>query len=188
MDRPFHDVILRTRHSLWLNEAACAADAAKLAARVDRAGALITLHGTLGAGKTTFTRALLRALGVQGRIKSPTYALVETYSSAQCHIAHMDLYRLQHPNEFESAGLRDALGADQLTLVEWPERAGASFPRADLAVYITVLDEAHDASALTSSAHRPALPDDDAEGLAWPRDVLWQARSPRGMALLEALA
>lgn len=175
-DRPFHDVILRTHRSQWVDEAACAADAARLARCADLSGALIALHGQLGAGKTTFARALLKALGVQGRIKSPTYALVETYETPARPIAHMDLYRLLDPQAFEGAGLRDSLGGEQLTLVEWPERAGTALPIPDLAVHMTVVD----APTVPSDSQNPLL--------SAPRDVVWQARSDRGLALLEALA
>lgn len=105
-------------------------------------GLLLTLRGDLGAGKTTLVRAILRALGVRGRIKSPSYALVEPYAIEQNRLElkrnqqknayHVDLYRFSDPDEWDDAGLRELLDGDSLCLVEWPEHAPALLPRADL--------------------------------------------------------
>lgn len=107
---------------------------------------LVTLSGDLGAGKTTFVRAFLRALGVQGRIKSPTFALVEGYSvdssglefnrSLRTDVYHIDLYRFSDPDEWEDAGLRDIVAGPGICLVEWPERAAALLPAADLTLQL----------------------------------------------------
>ena len=92
----------------------------------------VHLNGDLGAGKSTLARALLRSLGVTGKIKSPTYALLEPYDSAHGLLLHVDLYRLTEPAELEYLGL-DSLFADaKLMLIEWPEKAGALLPAADL--------------------------------------------------------
>lgn len=117
------------------NEAAMLALGATLATRFPHGG-LITLHGDLGAGKTTLVRGLLRALGYNGIVKSPTYTLVEPYSLATLHVYHFDLYRLSDPEELEYLGIRDYLRPNALCLVEWPERAGGSLPKADLQVVI----------------------------------------------------
>jgi tRNA threonylcarbamoyladenosine biosynthesis protein TsaE len=95
-------------------------------------GAVLYLQGDLGAGKTTCARSLLRALGVVGPIRSPTYTLVENYELASLTCIHVDLYRLQTRAEIEELGLRDLVGPGCLLLVEWPERGGAALPPADL--------------------------------------------------------
>ena len=141
-----HPPILGTRQLDWPDEAACAVTAAALATRIggDRAlrDAFIELEGPLGAGKTTFVRHLLHALGVEGRIKSPTYAVVETYELDHVAISHFDFYRFDDPQEWEDAGLRDLFGAPGLKLVEWAEKAEPLLPVPDLRVTITPQDEA----------------------------------------------
>jgi len=103
------------------------------AARAPR-GAVIHLSGELGSGKTALARALLRALGVQGLIRSPTFTLVETYALAGTVALHVDLYRVAGAAAVEELGLRDWVGAETLMLIEWPERGGAAVPRADLRI------------------------------------------------------
>jgi tRNA threonylcarbamoyladenosine biosynthesis protein TsaE len=134
---------LPTRLLAWPDEAATLTFAANLAALPALRNALIELHGDLGAGKTTLVRHLLRALGVQGRIKSPSYAVVEPYavalpSGAELSIWHFDLYRFANPREFEEAGFRDLLAAPGLKLIEWPEKAQGALPLPDLALHILV--------------------------------------------------
>ncbi|MBZ0088010.1 MAG: tRNA (adenosine(37)-N6)-threonylcarbamoyltransferase complex ATPase subunit type 1 TsaE [Thermomonas sp.] len=104
------------------------------------ARAVVYLHGDLGAGKSTLARALLRALGVTGAIRSPTYTLVEPYALASGELAlHLDLYRIGHPGELEFLGL-DPQEA-RLWLVEWPERGQGALPPADLDVELAVEGE-----------------------------------------------
>jgi tRNA threonylcarbamoyladenosine biosynthesis protein TsaE len=95
-------------------------------------GAVVYLRGELGAGKTTCVRSLLRALGVVGLVRSPTYTLVETYVVPNLTCVHVDLYRLQSLTEVDELGLRDVVGPGCLLLVEWPERGGGHLTPADL--------------------------------------------------------
>jgi tRNA threonylcarbamoyladenosine biosynthesis protein TsaE len=108
---------------------------ARLARAIERTtGALVIyLSGDLGAGKTTFVRGCLRALGERGTIRSPTFTLLETYSLASRRVTHMDLFRLAAP-DIESLGLRDLLTGDHVLFVEWPERAAGELPAPDLRV------------------------------------------------------
>ena len=137
---PGHPPILGTRALHWPDEAACAAFAQSTARALQATPALqdafIALHGPLGAGKTTFVRHLLRALGVRGRIKSPTYALLEGYEEDGLTISHLDFYRFEDPREWIDAGLRDIFAAPGLKLAEWPENAAAVLPVADLSLFI----------------------------------------------------
>jgi tRNA threonylcarbamoyladenosine biosynthesis protein TsaE len=140
--------ILGTRLAHWPDEVACAASAAALARHPALADAFVELLGPLGAGKTTFVRHLLAALGVEGRVKSPTYTLMEPYRSDAAHgafpIAHFDFYRFDEPQEWEDAGFRDVFAEPGLKLVEWPEKAAGLLPRADLRLHIA--PHAHDAA------------------------------------------
>jgi tRNA threonylcarbamoyladenosine biosynthesis protein TsaE len=111
-------------------------------ARVLKPGLTIYLHGELGAGKTSLTRALLHATGYQGRVKSPTYTLLEPYviqlAGQAIELMHFDLYRMNHPDEFIEAGFREFFSADRICVAEWPERADNLLPNADLDIYISV--------------------------------------------------
>lgn len=125
----------------WQDEAATAAFAAQLAALPEVRNAYITLHGDLGAGKTTLVRHLLRSFGVQGRIKSPTYAVVEPHEVPGLAVWHFDFYRFENPREWEDAGFREIFASTGLKLAEWPEKAAALTPPADLAIHIEAIDE-----------------------------------------------
>lgn len=149
---------------LWRSEDDTAAFAQRLAALPALRSAFIALHGDLGAGKTTFVRHLLRALGVAGRIKSPTYAVVEPHEAADgLAVYHFDFYRFDDPREWEDAGFRDLFAGPGLKLAEWPEKAEGVLPTADLDLRI----------------------ESDAEGL---RTVHLIAGSAAGQTLLEAIA
>lgn len=127
-----HEPIVETR--LLRDETATQALAAALAENPALRNACIELHGNLGAGKTTFVRHLLQALGVQGRIKSPTYAVVEPHEAPGLAIWHFDFYRFNDPREWEDAGFRDLFASPGLKLCEWPEKAQGLLPAPDLAL------------------------------------------------------
>ena len=103
-----------------------------LVARGLQPGLNIYLSGELGAGKTTFVRGLLRELGFEGRVKSPTYALVELYVISRLNLYHFDFYRFRDPEEWHEAGFRDLFSPSNICLVEWPEKARDLLPIADL--------------------------------------------------------
>jgi len=112
--------------------------------------AFIELHGDLGAGKTTLVRNLLRALGVQGRVKSPTYAVVEPHEVPGLAIWHFDFYRFTDPREWEDAGFRDVFASPGLKLAEWPQNAAPVLPLADLVIRLDVLADDARAAVLTA--------------------------------------
>lgn len=151
VDGECHAPILGSRTLHWPTEAACAATAQHLATLPALRDATIELTGQLGAGKTTFVRHLLHALGVSGRVKSPTYAVVETYALPGLAIAHFDFYRFNDAREWHDAGLRDLYASPGVKLAEWPEKARAQLPTPDLAITIRALDE--HARELTLSAY-----------------------------------
>lgn len=103
-------------------------------------GGRIHLKGDLGAGKTSFARALLRACGVAGRIKSPSYALLESYKLFNLYCYHLDFYRLSDPREWLDAGFREILQKEAIILIEWPEQAGATLPPPDLEIHLVYAD------------------------------------------------
>jgi tRNA threonylcarbamoyladenosine biosynthesis protein TsaE len=104
---------------------------------------VVTLSGDLGAGKSTFARGALRALGARGTIKSPSYTLLESYELPGAQVIHLDLYRLRDPEELENLGLADYYRPGHLWLVEWPERGGGRLPRADLGFVFSILESGH---------------------------------------------
>lgn len=160
----------------WPDEAGTAHFAQRLAASPAIANATLTLAGDLGAGKTTFVRHLLRALGVQGRIKSPTYAVVEPHRAeagphGPLNAWHFDFYRFGDPREWEDAGFRELFASTGLKLVEWPERAAGLMDAVDAALTIGP-EEA---------------PDNEGDFTDGPRQVTLEAFTDTGRRLLAAL-
>ncbi len=150
---------------VWADEADCAKSAQALARHEALRNAFVELRGPLGAGKTTFVRHVLRELGVTGRVKSPSYAVVEAYElppedralnpsfSRALNIWHFDFYRFKSPREWEDAGFRDLFAAPGLKLAEWPEKAQGVLPPADLRIDLEPLDG--DARQVQFSAYTP---------------------------------
>lgn len=115
-------------------------------------GGVLHLRGDLGAGKTTLVRGLLRALGHAGRVKSPTYTLVEPYRLSKLYFYHFDFYRFKDQAEWLNSGFREHFNPDSLCVVEWPERAGALLPPPDLEIELKYRGEARSASLASHSA------------------------------------
>ena len=111
-----------------------------LAPALDAAG-VIFLSGGLGAGKTTLCRGLLRGLGYDGAVKSPTFTIVEPYELERGSVYHFDLYRLAHPDELDYLGAEDYFAAEALCLIEWPERGAGFLRMPDLELTLTVTSE-----------------------------------------------
>jgi tRNA threonylcarbamoyladenosine biosynthesis protein TsaE len=145
--------------TLRLGEA-CARGAAR--------GLALYLRGELGAGKTTLVRGLLRALGHQGRVKSPTYSLVEPYVDLRLNLYHFDFYRFKDRSEWLSSGFREHFNPESLCIVEWPERAGDLIAPPDLDIELRYAGEGRNAAL---SARSPA-------GEAWLASALSRWRSP----------
>ncbi|MBM7071599.1 tRNA (adenosine(37)-N6)-threonylcarbamoyltransferase complex ATPase subunit type 1 TsaE [Shewanella sp. 202IG2-18] len=142
------------------NEDATVAFGNKLA-KVVKPPLTIFLEGDLGAGKTTFSRGLIQALGHPGAVKSPTYTLVEPYEINELKVFHFDLYRLMDPEELEFMGIRDYFSDDSLCIVEWPEHGQGLLPQADIHIEIQYVDSG--------------------------REVVMEAGTPIGEALLSQL-
>ncbi len=156
-----HLPIVKT--TTWDDEQATQAFAQRLASLPALRESFISLQGDLGVGKTALVRHLLRACGVSGRIKSPTYALVESYELDDWAIWHFDFYRFVDANEWIEAGFRDVFTSPGLKLVEWPEKAGLLLPEPDLELHLQMQDGERRAVELV-------------------------ARTPRGLQMLSALS
>jgi tRNA threonylcarbamoyladenosine biosynthesis protein TsaE len=143
---------------LWPAETETQAFAQRLARASALAQAFVALQGDLGAGKTTLVRHLLQALGVSGRIKSPTYAVVESYSLSAMEVWHFDFYRFNDPQEWEDAGFRDIFASPGLKLAEWPDKAAGLLPQADLEICLqTTLEGTRRVRLLAHTATGQAL-------------------------------
>ena len=145
-------------------------------------GLRIYLRGHLGAGKTTLVRSILKALGYQGRVKSPTYTLVELYPLSRLNLYHFDFYRFRDRNEWREAGFSDYFDHDNVCLVEWPEKAGQNLPDADLDIALEVLGYGeHVATDIGTEAVDASLD-------APPRRALLRAHTPVGQRCLRSAA
>lgn len=160
-------------HLVWKNIEDTALFAHQLSKNEFIQDLYINLLGDLGSGKTTFVRHLLQNFGFTGRVKSPTYTIVETYdlvianqgtsSDTTFTLSHFDFYRFQDENEWEEAGFRDIFANPGLQLVEWPEKAQTLLPKADLEIHIVAQEDES-------------------------RNVVLKSISNKGMAVLKALA
>ena len=118
---------------------------------VRASGFQINLSGDLGTGKTALVRAMLRALGVQDTVKSPTFALLEPYTVSSLDFYHFDFYRLRDAAEFEAMGFRELFGVGRVCAVEWPERAGPRLPTADISISLSIDGEGRRAAISAAS-------------------------------------
>jgi tRNA threonylcarbamoyladenosine biosynthesis protein TsaE len=125
-------------------------------------GRTLYLSGELGSGKTTLVRGLLRALGHAGRVKSPSYPLVELYVLSSLNFYHFDFYRIRDQAEWLDSGFREYFNAQSACVVEWPERAGGRLPPPTLAVLLEI----------AGSGRRATLSADTPAGLAWRAQAL----------------
>jgi tRNA threonylcarbamoyladenosine biosynthesis protein TsaE len=132
------------------DEAAVAALAAIFVQHV-QTPLVIFLKGDLGAGKTTFARAFLHALGYRGYVKSPSYGLLESYRAGGMAILHLDLYRIEDPEELDYLAIRDLYDAETVLLVEWPEKGLHHLPRPDLELSFDEVNEAHTITCFAKS-------------------------------------
>ena len=137
-----------TRH--LADEGATDAFGAELS-RVLKPGLTITLSGDLGAGKTALARAMLRSLGYPGKVKSPTYALVESYVISGLYLYHFDFYRFNDPDEWHEAGFREYFNESSVCLVEWPEKAGGLLPPPDIRVSLDIRESGRDVTVEAGS-------------------------------------
>ena len=122
-----------------------------------RPGLTIFLEGDLGAGKTTLVRGVLRGLGFDGRVKSPTYTLVETYSISSLYLYHFDLYRFKHEQEWLDAGFNELFNERNICIVEWPERARSLLPEADVMIELAIEGEERRATIMPENINMESL-------------------------------
>ncbi len=129
--------MLAPLHIHLADDAATRALGARLAALL-QPGASVHLSGDLGAGKTTLARGVIRALGFPGKVKSPSYALVEPYTNSRLSLYHFDFFRFKDPSEWADAGLSECFDGLAIALIEWPEKAAGLLPPADLRIRLEI--------------------------------------------------
>ena len=122
----------------YLNDESATLAAGREIGAILVAGTVIFLHGDLGAGKTTLTRGMLAALGYAGRVKSPTYTLLEPYSFSRLDFYHFDLYRFRDEQEWHDAGFRELFNERSVGVIEWPEKAAHLVPAPDLRIELSL--------------------------------------------------
>ena len=142
--------------TLELADEAATLEAGRQFARQLSAGMTIYLHGDLGAGKTTFVRGVLQGLGYQGKVKSPTYTLVEPYAFDGLNLYHFDLYRFVDEYEWDEAGFSEYFNATSVCMVEWPQKAGTLLPApaVDVALTLSLRAEQVTGRTLTIAARK----------------------------------
>ncbi len=128
-------------------------------------GLTMFLIGDLGAGKTTLVRGMLRGLGFDGRVKSPTYTLVESYSISSLNLYHFDLYRFKHEQEWLDAGFDEIFDGINICLVEWPERAMSLLPRADVEIKLMLEEDGRSVKIASSKI------DMEEFWNTWPKEI-----------------
>jgi tRNA threonylcarbamoyladenosine biosynthesis protein TsaE len=140
--------------TLFLADEPATLRAGEILASVCEAGSILYLSGTLGAGKTTLSRGVLRALGHAGTVKSPTYTIVEPYTLACGVVYHFDLYRMLDPQELEFMGIRDYFRDAHICLIEWPERGESLLPLPDLSITLALEKESGRTMTITAQSVR----------------------------------
>lgn len=153
-----------SRLTLHLRDAAATERFGARLAPLLRGGMIVSVQGDLGSGKTTLVRGLLRARGVAGPVKSPTYTLVEHYPLSSLYFYHFDFYRFMNPDEWDSSGMSDHFRDDAVCIVEWPERVAGLLPPPDVALSLAF------------------------SGREGGRDLLAEAHTSEGERCLSALA
>jgi tRNA threonylcarbamoyladenosine biosynthesis protein TsaE len=138
-------------HVFLKDESETVALGSKIATAI-QGGEIIYLSGQLGAGKTTFVRGFLNAMGHDGNVKSPTYTLVEPYSINDKNIYHFDLYRINDPEELEAMGIRDYCDGESICLYEWPEQGQDVLPNADIIISLSQPESGREAKIESKSA------------------------------------
>jgi tRNA threonylcarbamoyladenosine biosynthesis protein TsaE len=140
--------------TLWLEDESDTLDLGHRLARGLSPSSRLYLHGDLGAGKTTLVRGLLRALGFEGRVKSPTFSLVEPYEFSSLSLYHFDFYRFAEASELRDSGLLEHFDGPSVCIVEWPAKAGPQLPPPDLEIDLSSRDDGGRSAVLVARSNR----------------------------------